>query len=343
MISGHGSDSHKYSQKIKADFSSNVWYKGVQIKLIKHLQDKLQNIIHYPEPNALSLSKKIAIKHKLNFYNVLVTNGATEAFYLLAQAFEKQRSYIVYPAFAEYEDACKIFKHKLRFVKINNLSDEISLQPNSLFWLGNPNNPDGLITSKETIRTLCKNNPLTFFVIDEAYAELCDESETVVSLLKEYDNLIVIHSLTKTFAMPGIRLGYVLASKKIIKLLTSIKMPWSVNYLALEAGDFILGNYEKYLPDKKNLSLKSKSFQKELNSIDGLDVKESNCNYFLIHLKKGKASDLKQFLIDEYGLLIRDASNFRGLNETYFRIAIQETSFNNILIDAINEFLNNNE
>ena len=338
MISGHGSDSHNYSQKIIADFSSNVWYKGISEKLINHLKNKLENIIHYPEPNAESLSVKIAKKHNLKNTNVLVTNGATEAFYLIAQKYNNSNSYIVFPSFAEYEDACKIFKHKLHFIQINDLSEEIQLQSNSLFWLGNPNNPDGIITSKKTIGSLCKNNPSTIFVIDEAYAELCDGSETVVPLLKEFDNLIIIHSLTKTFAIPGIRLGYVLASEKIIKELNKIKMPWSVNYLALEAGNFILDNYEKYLPDKKELSLKSRSFQKKLNAIDGLQVKESNCNYFLIQLKKGKASDLKQFLIEEYGLLIRDASNFRGLNENYFRIAMQETILNNILIDAINDF-----
>ncbi len=340
MISGHGSDLYRYKQGIIADFSSNVWYKGVSSKLIKHLKSKLKSIIHYPEPDAGSLSKKIAQKYNLKDGNVLVANGATEAFYLVAQVFKGYDSFIVYPSFSEYEDACKVYDHHLHYLDIKDFNKNVTLKSNALFWLGNPNNPDGTITSKKTIRELCDKNPNIIFVIDEAYKELCDGSESIVSLLNEFDNLIIIHSLTKAFAIPGIRLGYLLASKKIIDKLYLIKMPWSVNNLAIEAGNFILADYNRLLPDIEILVSESKAFQKSLKNISGLEVKKSECNYFLLRLKKGKAGDLKQYLIEKHGLLIRDASNFKGLDTSYFRISIQEFRFNKLLINAIEEWIN---
>jgi len=339
MISGHGSDRHKYLQEIIADFSSNVWYKGAPVQLISHLQKKVKNIIHYPEPNAEKLSLKIANRFKLNYKNVLVTNGATEAFYLIAQFFQQYHSLIVYPSFSEYEDSCKIFNHKIQFITIDNLIENTDFQYGSLIWLGNPNNPDGEIISKETIELLCKKNPKSTIIIDEAYGELCNGFESSIPLLDLFSNLIIIRSLTKTFAIPGIRLGYVLASEKIIEDLTLIKIPWSVNYLALEAGEFILSKYEQLMPEPNWFSF-CKSFQNELHNIQGLKVRVSNCNYYLVQIQNGKACDLKHFLIENYGLLIRDASNFRGLDESFFRIAIQDPMFNKLLIKGINDWLN---
>ncbi len=340
MITGHGSDRYKYRQKIIADFSSNVWYKGVPSGLSERLKNSLQDIIHYPEPDAESLSRKIAQKYNLENGNVLVTNGATEAFYLVAHVFKGYDSYIVYPSFAEYEDACKVYDHRLHYLNIGDFHKTVSLNPNSMLWLGNPNNPDGTITSLKIIKELCKNNPNTIFVIDEAYNELCEASESVISILDEFNNLIIIHSVTKAFAIPGIRLGYILTSQKIIDNLSLIKMPWSVNSIAIEAGNFILSDYDKRLPDKEIIVSESKSFQKELENISGLEVKKSVCNYFLIRLKKGKASDLKQFLIEKHGLLIRDASNFKGLDNSYFRISIQEPRFNKFLVIGIIQWIN---
>jgi|LGVF01.1.fsa_nt_gb threonine-phosphate decarboxylase len=343
MIKGHGSDLYKYKKEVIADFSSNVWYEGMPSKLIEHLETKLKDIVHYPEPDAGSLAKKIAELHKLEDCNVLVTNGATEAFYLLAQVFSNKNSYIVYPSFAEYEDACKTFNHKLQYININDLNINISLKSNSILWLGNPNNPDGKITSKSTIERLLVKNPDTIFIIDEAYNELCNKSESVLSLLSRFSNLVIVHSLTKSFVIPGIRLGYILSSKKTIDKLISIKMPWSVNSLAIEAGNFIIEDYHNLLPNKKILVDESKAFQDAFESITGLQIKKSECNYFLVKLNNGKASDLKEYLLENYGLLIRDASNFKGLNESYFRIATQGYDKDKLLFEAINQWIKLNK
>lgn len=342
MLTGHGSDIYQYKNTIIADFSSNVWYKGMPKELINYLESKLQNIIHYPEPDAGELSKKIAELYGVSKRNVLVTNGATEAFYLLAHLYSGYYSNIVYPAFAEYEDACKSFNHTLNYFNNTEFNANTYIKTHSIFWLGNPNNPDGKVIPKKDIEKLCKNNPNVIFIIDEAYAELCEQFNSVINLIEKYNNLIVIRSLTKAFAIPGIRLGYMLGDIKIIDKVKSIKMPWSINSLAIESGNFIISNYHSLLPNKKILVNECKALQNELLNIPELEIIPSNCNYFLVRLKKGKAYDLKQFLIKKYGLLIRDASNFRGLNESYFRIAIQRPEFNTQLVNAIKQWIKNN-
>ncbi len=342
MLLGHGSDKYKYQEPIIADFSSNVWYQGMRESLIRHLQDKVSNIVNYPAPDAGKLSKKIADLHGLNHQNILVTNGATEAFYLLAQIHAGLNSYIVYPAFAEYEDACKIYNHKLHYMCNTDFHAETPLKQHLLVWIGNPNNPDGKVTSKENILDLCKNNPDTIFIIDEAYAELCLKFDSVIYLVNRLNNLIVVRSLTKAFAIPGIRLGYMAASARIIEKAKAVKMPWSVNMLAIEAGYFILADYYNLLPEKNTVAMESKILQKELANIPGIKIHFSDCNYFLGRIESGKACDLKKFLLKNYGLLIRDASNFRGLNESHFRIAVQSPEFNTLLANAIKQWINNN-
>lgn len=347
MLFGHGSDLYKYQREIVADFSSNVWYKGMPEQLVRHLENQIQKIVHYPEPDAGSLSEKLAQLHGVNAETVLVTNGATEAFYLLAQLYVGFDSYIVYPSFAEYEDACKTFNHKLHYIYNTTLDIKKPTKSNSLLWLGNPNNPDGKITPRQDIEYLCGHNPDTIFIVDEAYGELCDKFNSVINLVSEYRNLIVVHSLTKAFAIPGIRLGYMVGFEGTIEKIKSIKMPWSVNTIAIEAGNFILADFHRLLPDKKTMLYESKILQQKLANIHDpagghpLEVTPSECNYFLVRLKKGKAANLKQYLIHQHGLLIRDASNFRGLHESHFRVAIQRPEYNTLLVKAIINWINN--
>jgi threonine-phosphate decarboxylase len=338
MIKGHGNDSYRFKQKIVADFSTNVFFKGIPKTLETHLSKCIPTILNYPEPDSLALQDKIAAHHHLESNQVMVTNGSTEAFYMLANYFRGKISTILTPSFAEYEDAGRLYGHSLNFLSQQSFYYESKLNTD-IIWIGNPNNPDGKINSKKTIKQFCYNNPDVVLIVDEAYSELCSNFESSVSLVQETPNLIVVCSLTKTFAIPGIRLGYIVLPEALQEELSAFKIPWSVNSLAQEAGYFIINNYEDLLPDRGALLKCSHEFQQKLNGIDGLEVTASDCNYFLIKLKKGKATDLKAFLIREYGLLIRDASNFRGLDDSFFRLSVQEEDHMQLLIKGIETWL----
>ncbi len=334
MIKGHGNDSYRFKQKIVADFSTNVYYKGIPKPLEAHLTKSVPTILNYPEPDSLALQDKIAAHHHVDSNQVMVTNGSTEAFYMLANYFKGKISTILTPSFAEYEDASILYGHTLKFVSHQSFNQENNINTD-IIWIGNPNNPDGRVISRVALKNFCNCNSGVIVIVDEAYSELCFNFESSVSLVQETPNLIVVCSLTKTFAIPGIRLGYIVLPEALQEELSAFKIPWSVNSLAQEAGYFIISNYEDLLPDHGALLKCSHEFQQKLNGIDGLEVTASDCNYFLVKLKKGKATDLKAFLIREYGLLIRDASNFRGLDDSFFRLSIQEEDHMQLLIKGI--------
>ena len=338
MIHGHGNEIFNLPSAIKADFSSNIWYKGASEEICIVLTQHIANIGNYPEPDAYSLKNKIASYFNLKDDNVIVANGSTEAFYLIAHAFAGKKSIIICPSFAEYFDACQMHHHQI--AQIKNTSGWQSLRfENQIVWFGNPNNPDGKTITLAEIASMLKNNPSSVFILDEAYIELCYAAETAIPLLAEYSNLIIVRSFTKAFSIPGLRLGFILSSKKITDKIKLFIMPWNVNSLAIAAGVHIMGHYDRLIPDKKIIRKESVELQKELGKIKKLKVYPSDCNFFMVESLSKPASELKEFLVKEFGILIRDASNFKELDSSFFRIAIQKPDMNKILVKGIKYWL----
>lgn len=334
MISGHGDDHYHYQQTLRADFSSNVWYEGTSKELISHLQQNLHLIGNYPEPDASDLCRKISVSHDVNPNQVLAFNGSVEAFYTIALVFRKSISAILYPAFSEYEDACRIHRHIQIFFRKDEWESTLK-SGIDLLWIGNPNNPDGQIFSILMIEEALKTYPNIIFVVDEAYAAFIPEFKSAIPLTRRYSNLIVVRSLTKCCAIPGLRLGYAVASEKLAERLRKFQQPWSVNALAQEAGKFLVEDLKAYLPDAVALQQLSKMLQLSVGQIGGFRVMKSETPYFLVKMQTGTASGLKEFLIREYRVLIRDASNFRGLSERYFRVCTQDEKCNGQLLDGL--------
>ena len=340
MLHGHGNDGYNYSSHIVADFSSNVWFEGPPPELLKHLQENISAVDHYPEPEGGTLQEKVAGFHHLAPENCLITNGSVESFYLIALAYRYDQSDIIIPCFSEYEDACRIHGHNLQFVN-NTGGWEKKIIGKQLVWFGNPNNPDGKVYRSEALEKMLRQNPNSIFVIDEAYGELCSGFQSAVPLISRHRNLIIVRSFTKSFAIPGLRLGYVMGDDSLIQKLRQLKMPWTVNALALEAGKYIIDHYTQLIPDKQKVESVSRDFQGRLNSLkDLLTVIPSDCNYFLVRLNHDCSEKLKKFLIEKYGVLIRDASNFRGLDEHYIRLAVQKPRHNDLLIEGLKDGMN---
>jgi threonine-phosphate decarboxylase len=334
MLTGHGNDIYDYPDNIRCDFSSNIPYRNASEAIADYLKNRMDTISNYPDPNAHKLTSQLADFHAVSSDNILVTNGSAEAFYLLAHFFRSKHSTIAYPSFAEYEDACRTYRHEISFLPVESLCDIVRFEAGAV-WFGTPNNPDGTLVDNATISRFCSENPHTCFIADAAYDDLCPRSESVKSLQGRFENLITVYSLTKTFCIPGLRLGYIVADRQVIDGIRSLRPPWSVNALALEAGSFIMENWDKLLPDSISLCTESAGLQQELASIPQLEVTASPCNFFLVKMKERTAAELKQFLIERFGLLIRDASNFRGLTAQHFRISVQEEMWNRQLVKAL--------
>lgn len=137
------------------------------------------------------------------------------------------------------------------------------------------------------------------------------------------------------------RLGYITASPILIDRLRQLRQPWSVNALAIEAGKFLIENHIEVIPDKNAYLEEACRLHSELSKIPGLMLMDSNTNFMLCYLEHGTSAHLKQWLIDNYGILIRDASNFHGLDNRCFRVSAQTVKENEALIDSLKEYLRN--
>lgn len=332
MIEGHGDDAYKY-KAIKINFSSNVYNHVDHSGLHQHLFQQMESIRTYPEPEPYSLEKVLAERFHLSSEEVCVTNGATEAIYLIAQTFRNQISAILMPTFSEYADACRLHGHKVvPIYNLNRLPDR-----GRLIWLCNPNNPTGELREKEVLIACIKQNPQRIFIMDQSYEFFTQKALLTAKEAAEFPNVILLHSMTKRFAVPGLRLGYITACKELLHEIRTQRMPWSVNQLAIEAGHYLLSS-SQYDIDISLLLREKERLVQSLLSIGGMEIWPSDTHYMLVQLRMGKAAALKEYLATEQGILIRDASNFEGLNEHFFRIATQTPEENDKLVESIKKW-----
>ncbi|WP_455665643.1 threonine-phosphate decarboxylase [Phocaeicola sp.] len=333
MIEGHGDDAYKY-KAIKINFSSNVYNHVDHSGLRQHLFRQMESIRTYPEPEPYSLEKKLAEQLHLSAKEVCVTNGATEAIYLIAQTFRNQTSAILMPTFSEYADACRLHGHKvISIYSLDNLPGNARL-----VWLCNPNNPTGEVRDRKALKTCITEHPNCLFVIDQSYEFFTQKPLLTAREAAELPNVILLHSMTKRFAVPGLRLGYMTACNNLLHEIRLQRMPWSVNQLAIEAGHYLLQSSSEYNIDIPLLLREKERLVQSLLSIGGMEVWPSDTHYMLVQLRMGKAAALKEYLATEHGILIRDASNFEGLNEHFFRIATQTPEENDKLVEGIKKW-----
>ena len=331
MLYGHGDDGYRYANPIRADFSTNVWYGGEPKGLKAHVVRHWPSVNRYPEVVAESLCQKIGLHHGLAPGNILVANGTAESIYLIAQAFRSSATTIIVPTFSEYEDACRLHGHRLRFLPWEQW-EQLPQPGTGLCFICHPNNPTGQTCGH--LDLLVENHPGTLFVIDEAFIDFAPDCPSLVQRVKDLPNLIVLRSLTKVFAIPGLRLGYMVAGEPLLQKIQAFKTPWTVNALAMEAGHFIFDHYAGIRPPVHQLLRDKEIFLEQLARFP-LQISKSSTHFFLATMKKGNAGDLKAYLLERHGILIRDASNFRGLTDKHFRLATLSPFKNRELVKAL--------
>lgn len=349
MIDGHGDDLYKYGN-ITANFSSNVYNEVDHSLLWKHLGQRMECMVSYPEPQPYTLEGKIAALYGVEQENVCVTNGATEAIYLVAQMYSGSRSAIFVPAFSEYGDACAIHRHKVVGAEsLEEIDGLCKAGEVDMVWICNPNNPTGLVQPKGELASLVERYQEVVFVVDQSYEfftlkEVFSAAEGV-----QMENLILLHSMTKRYAVPGVRLGYITASAALLGKIREIRMPWSVNAFAIETGLFLLSNDISRSTDISVLLEQARLLGESIASLGGggfFEVGETHTHYMLVKItgelncreeKSASAAVLKEHLARKWGILIRDASNFATLGQGHFRIATQTGEQNTLLVKALEE------
>ena len=352
MINGHGDDIYQYGG-IRCNFSSNISPMIDTRQLRQYLAERLEVIDHYPEPDAHSLEVLIAAKHCINTSEVLVTSGATDAIYLIAQTLRDERTFAVKrPTFSEYADACRVYGYEeivgeaSKLCAVGEASKLHTLS--NVYWLCNPNNPTGEVISTDTVQELSLRHH--WLVIDQSYEDYTYEPMLSAQTAIDMQNVIAVHSMTKRFAIPGLRLGYIVAPSAVIARLRANYRPWAVNALAIEAGIYLLQSLEASPTTAQSLEAspttqslerlleETRSLRNCLREIPGIHVYPTSTNFMLCSIRHSTAAELKEYLLARHGFLIRDASNFKGLSARHFRIATQLPEFNQELVEAIRSF-----
>jgi len=325
------------------DFSSNVNPLGCHPGVKRYLKKQLDLISEYPDPNSSDLRANLAWFTGVRKKQIVVGNGATEIIYNFCKTFLNKKTPILIPipTFSEYEVSAKLCECKISFFKTMNLSKNLQkfimkIPRNGCIFICNPNNPTGvLIKKKEMLKIISaakKKSSLVF--IDETFIELVPESnESLIKYIKNYENLFILRSLTKSFGLAGIRIGYGVSNSQIIDLLQKIKIPWNVSYMAQRAASAAIC-YHPFLEKTCKLIKKEKDFiSSNLAKSKKFTCCDSSTNFILVKTKI--KSRLLQKKLQRKKILIRDCSTFRGLNQNYIRIAVKTRKENIKLVKAL--------
>lgn len=340
----HGGRLLEFSKSGKKyiDFSASINPYGIDPNLKDILKESIDILVHYPNQDYSEIKALISRKHDVSEESIYLGNGANSIIFRLFSIFDKELNICIpTPSFETYRLAAEsvsanIVYYDMNGFKITNEIFDILSDNIDVLVLTNPNNPTGYLIEEELLRRLleyCKAENI-FVLIDECFLEfvLDGEKYSQLSNLSKYTNLAILRSLTKLYAFPGLRFGYLLTeNKKIIENLNKLTPSWDINTLALEAAKFSLTQ------DMSQVVLK---IQKEksilLNNLKsvGIEVFDSKANFLLCRYKK----NLSNALLNQ-GVIVRDCSDYMGMDDTYFRVAVRTNTDNMILFENIKELI----
>ncbi|NJD78540.1 MAG: threonine-phosphate decarboxylase [Candidatus Methanoperedens sp.] len=318
------------------DFSVNLNPLGPP-KLKKILTNAYGSLGSYPDNRYGGFKKAASDSLSVKPENIIPGNGSTELIRLFAETVIEpgDRILIPVPTFGEYEFQCRLFGGKIEHVDYRKIT-EIRPQDYKAVFLCNPNNPTGRLIKRREILQLAKKcvESSVFLFVDEAFIELSDPQESIADFAALNDFVIVLRSLTKIYAVPGLRIGFAVASPDFACILNNIRLPWNLNSLALESGIWLLKNNGDYIDRSLGLIKKEREWlMTRLGSIRGFRPCPSDSNFILV--------DIREFSIDSadmtarmlrHGIIIRDCSSF-GL-KNHIRVAVRKRGDNRKLIKA---------
>ncbi|WP_243292247.1 threonine-phosphate decarboxylase CobD [Bacillus sp. FJAT-47783] len=329
---------------VKIDFSVNLNPLGPPISLQEKWSELLFYVKDYPDPNCSELRKLIAKKENVSPENILIGNGAAEMIFLLASGLlAKKNVFIVEPTFSEYRKACHINHCQVSsyFLKEDDgwdlKADELIpyLKENDALILCHPNNPTGVVYKEDELLKLFKaaEQGGIYVIIDEAFFDFAKRSISMVKYLQTFSNVIILRSLTKMYAIAGLRLGYVLANEQTIQTMKKLQVEWSVNAIAQKAG-FICLQDEKFVIDTQQYIKRERNRVLHELSKMGFSLSQSQVNFYLLKHQDIESQHLLTYLIEK-GMVARHTFNFPSLNGAYLRFAVKKEEENDQLLEVL--------
>jgi threonine-phosphate decarboxylase len=328
------------------DFSANLNPLGYPPGLARALNDALPRVVHYPDRRCGALTAALAGFHGQDPAAILVGNGSTELIFLLVRALKPQKALIIAPAFSEYAQALTATQVPLAYhytaeTQHFTLGGPVSANGADLVFLANPASPSGALVPPDRLAAII--SPWLAagarVVLDEAFIDFAEEA-SLKRHVGKLPGLMILRSFTKIYAIPGIRLGYLLGAPDLVQQVAASQEPWSVGSLAQAAGLACLADRD-YLDRSRDLVSRERAhLANQLTSLGGLTVFPSAANYLLVKITRPgwTASRLRQALLAQ-SLIIRDASNFAGLDDRFVRLAVRRREENDRLLTALAQVL----
>ncbi|MEW6108267.1 MAG: threonine-phosphate decarboxylase CobD [Nitrospirota bacterium] len=358
----HGGNIYRFSEEINIpekkiiDFSASINPLGVPEKVRHEINRHLSCLGNYPDPDTKALRSKLARYHNLEPESILCGNGSTELIYLIPRALRPEKVLIPHPTFSEYERACKIsnelqvMRYELKkednfdiapdeFISaIERLAfnSKLKTQNSKLVFLCNPNNPTGRLLKRHEVLEIANAaaEMKCYLIVDEAFIDFCPE-DSVIDAVQSNPYLIVMRSMTKFYALSGLRVGYGVFPLNIIETIKKYKEPWTVNSLAQRAGLIALGD-TGYRDKTIRLIKKEKQFLENNFKKIGIKFYPSEANFYLLKVNNADEIYLR---LSKKGILVRDCSNFRGLDSSYIRVAVKPRADNLSLIKELTDII----
>lgn len=337
----HGGDVYRYKGCI--DFSSNCNPLGTPPSVVEAVRESASRVSDYPDVRCEKLREALAAYEDVSPSMLFLGNGAAEVIFALCLAKKPKKALLPAPTFAEYEQAlstvdCSVvhvyLKDEEGFFVGEDFIRAIEREQPQIVFLCNPNNPTGVVASADFLRRVldvCERTG-ALLALDECFNDFIQDRDqyTMKSHLAEHPSLFILKAFTKRYAMPGVRLGYGLsADKDLLERMEAAVQPWNVSSLAQAAGLAALAE-EDYVNKGRQLIWREQAYlKKELKSL-GFRLYDSRANYLLFHSERPLWEDCKN-----QGILIRDCSNYPGLSEGYYRVAVRTHEENEKLIQVL--------
>ena len=344
----HGGKAHEVAgrmgidEKTLIDFSVNL-NPYVQLDAEDAIRHAYDSIFSYPDNSYMAFRQSAARFAGVQADNIIPGNGSMEIIRLVAESTIEKGDNVAIPCptFGEYERQCLLFGAEIRYIPFADIINEEYGRLNGCkaAFFCNPNNPDGRLISArqmENIIGYCGENNV-IAVADEAFIDLADPGQSVAKLVDKYDNLLVMRSLTKCFAIPGLRLGFGIAGKETADALNSLRLTWNLDSVAAEIGAYYMDNADSHLEASRAYIIKEREWLADnIGRIKGLLPLPGSANYFLLDVSgtgmtSGRFADR---MLREH-IIVRDCSSFNMLGDSYIRLAVRTHEENELLVRAL--------
>ena len=350
----HGGNVYKVAREQRIhidrimDFSASINPLGIPTAGLRAIRSALKQIVHYPDPDCWQLRQTLAQQCGVDPDMILVGNGSTELIHLLPRALAIESALIIGPTFEEYARALTDAGSSVQYVHarreerfrppLKEVLRQLSAMRSRLdaVVLCNPNNPTGQVMNRQVVRELAEvvDRQQGWLIVDEAFIDYC-QTQSVVSMLHAYPRMMLLRSLTKFYAMPGLRIGYLVGARKVVDRLKDRQPPWSVNSLAQEFSRAVLHDHVYATQSRTFMKSERSRFMRGLRSLSGIRVFPSAANFVLVELPASICAGEMTDRLAHERLLVRDCSTVPGLTTQMIRVAIKTAKENRRLIGVL--------